>query len=165
MKFHSKSELYQKYDKTVRAAVNRLLLTRRLACLPIDREDLYQIGWIALLKCVPHFDTSRGVKFETYASTVIVNAVNKEIKHYVNRKMPNFDIDIEDETEDSQSEMLSRLIAVTKEMLSKREFAVFWMKFIDNKTFTEIGENYGFSRETARKIYNNSLDKIKESIV
>lgn len=33
----------------------------------VEREDLFQIGSIGLLKAVDHFDTSFEVKFSTYA--------------------------------------------------------------------------------------------------
>ncbi len=166
MTFHSNSELYNKYDKTVRAVVNTLLLSRRLVSLPIDRDDLYQVGWVALIQCLPHFDETRGVKFETYASRVIVNAVNREIGLHLARRMAHTHTDIagEDCWVDERSRMMAELIDVVGDKLSVREREVFWKRFIDDKTFEEIGVEKGFSRETARKIYHHSLEKIKEAV-
>ena len=45
----------------------------------VEREDLFQIGSIGLLKAVDHFDTSFEVKFSTYAVPMIIG----EIKRYL----------------------------------------------------------------------------------
>jgi RNA polymerase sigma factor (sigma-70 family) len=165
---HSKEDLLLQYESTVRAVVNRLLLNRHLVNLPIDREDLYQVAWMALIQCYPHFDKSRGVKFETYASTVIVNAVNREIKKYSLRRMSNIIIDIEDENQDmeTQLEFMSELISIVEsgKVLDRTEREIFWHRFIDEKTFSEIGTLFDVSRETARKVYNKSLEKLKKAV-
>ena len=36
-----------------------------------DKEDLFQIGSIGLLKCIENFDLERNVKFSTYAVPMI----------------------------------------------------------------------------------------------
>ena len=45
----------------------------------VEREDLFQIGSIGLLKAVDHFDISFEVKFSTYAVPMIIG----EIKRYL----------------------------------------------------------------------------------
>ena len=49
------------------------IVGRVTATLPanVDREDLVSAGVIGLIKAVDRFDVARGVKFDTYASTVI----------------------------------------------------------------------------------------------
>ena len=49
------------------------IVGRVTATLPasVDREDLISAGIIGLIKAVDRFDAARGVKFGTYASTVI----------------------------------------------------------------------------------------------
>jgi len=166
MKFHSKPELVEKYNETVRAAVNKLLLNRRLSTT-IDRDDLYQIGWVALIQCIPHFDSNRGVKFETYASRVIVNAVNTEIHKHSKKRLQHLTVDIAGEIPFDEipiNDLMVRLIGLVKGKLDRCETSVFWKRVIDEKTFQEIGEEMECSRETARKIYNESLNKIKEAV-
>lgn len=156
-----------KYNKTVRAVVNTLLLSRHLSSLPIDRDDLYQVGWVALIQCLPHFDSSRGVKFETYASRVIVNAVNKEIMHYGTRRMNRLNVDVANNVtvgETTDSQMMDELITTAQATLSRSEQSVFWKRFTDGKTFEDIGKEHGFSRETARKIFNTSLRKVMKAV-
>jgi len=58
------------YDKLVRAVV------RRFVNFDIyDEDDLFQEGCIALLKAEKTFDENKGIKFETYASTIIRNRI------------------------------------------------------------------------------------------
>lgn len=38
----------------------------------MEYDDLFQAGCVGLLKAVENFDTSRGVKFSTYAVPVIL---------------------------------------------------------------------------------------------
>ena len=46
----------------------------------VDREDLVSAGLIGLIKAVDRFDTSRGVKFETYASQVIRGEIMESLR-------------------------------------------------------------------------------------
>ncbi|HOK55308.1 MAG TPA: sigma-70 family RNA polymerase sigma factor, partial [Armatimonadota bacterium] len=41
----------------------------------VDREDLISAGVIGLIKAIDQFDTSRNVKFETYAIALIRGAI------------------------------------------------------------------------------------------
>lgn len=166
MTFRSKPEQVKKYNQMVRAVVNSLLLNRRLS-VTIDRDDLYQIGWVALIQCIPHFDDSRGVKFETYASRVIVNAVNTEILKHSKKKLSHLTVDIVGDypvDETPINELMVQLIDLVKGKLDRCQKEVFWKRVLDDKTFEEIGVEIGRSRETARKIYNESLDKIKDAV-
>ena len=47
-----------------------------------DKEDLFQIGSIGLLKCIENFDLERNVKFSTYAVPLIMG----EIKRFLRRE-------------------------------------------------------------------------------
>jgi len=46
----------------------------------VDREDLISAGIIGLIKAVDRFDPTRGVKFETYATTVIRGEVMESLR-------------------------------------------------------------------------------------
>ena len=43
----------------------------------VEREDLFQIGSIGLLKAVDHFDISFEVKFSTYAVPMIIGEIRR----------------------------------------------------------------------------------------
>lgn len=46
----------------------------------VDKEDLYQVGMIGLINAYKNFDSSRDVKFSTYAFPYIVGEVNKYVR-------------------------------------------------------------------------------------
>jgi RNA polymerase sigma factor for flagellar operon FliA len=69
------SEDFKKYQHLVKGAVERLLSHYHLRANVVDEEDLYQIGSIALLNAIRKFDSSRNIKFETYAYVAIRNAL------------------------------------------------------------------------------------------
>ena len=45
-----------------------------------DKEDLFQIGSIGLLKCIENFDLERNVKFSTYAVPMIVGEIRRYLR-------------------------------------------------------------------------------------
>jgi len=126
------------YESTVKAVVNRLLLSRRISHYSVEREDLYQIGWMAIMNCAKTFDENRGVKFETYATKAIINAVNKELKRFADRKAYTTTLDSAvEEKSIVADEIMRKLIAAVENntQFSGLERKVFWLKFIDNLCF------------------------------
>ena len=63
-----RNRLIQGHVGLVHYVVGRVTVTLPAS---VDREDLVSAGIIGLIKAVDRFDPSRGVKFDTYASTVI----------------------------------------------------------------------------------------------
>ena len=149
----------------VRAAVNRLLLSRRLFYLTTERDDLYQIGWLALNNCIKTFDESRGVKFDTYATKAVRNAVNNELWRLSKRRMypilPDDDHIHVPTVRDADMRTLTDTVERSRHF-SAKERTVFWLRFTDEQRFDDIGKRIGVSRETARRMYNKSLSKLKE---
>ena len=47
-----------------------------------DKEDLFQIGSIGLLKCIDNFDLERKVKFSTYAVPLIMGEIKRFLRDY-----------------------------------------------------------------------------------
>ena len=45
-----------------------------------DKEDLFQIGSIGLLKCIDNFDLERKVKFSTYAVPLIMGEIKQFLR-------------------------------------------------------------------------------------
>jgi RNA polymerase sigma factor (sigma-70 family) len=159
------NEDVKKYEPTIRAVVNRLLLSRRYFSLYTEREDLFQIGWVALIGCLETFDKCRGFKFETYASKAIFNAVNKELKrlvieHHNTQKMEK----TEYELPEFEDEYMKKLVDAVENsnLFTSRTRKVFWLRFIDEQSFDQIGKTIGVSGEYARRIYHSSVKKLKE---
>jgi len=72
-----RDELVKKHLKLVSFIVSRMAIG-----LPswIDKRDLISTGVIGLIDAAKNFDTSKGVKFETYASTRIRGAIIDELR-------------------------------------------------------------------------------------
>ena len=45
-----------------------------------DKEDLFQIGSIGLVKCIENFDLERNVKFSTYAVPLIMGEIKRFLR-------------------------------------------------------------------------------------
>lgn len=60
----------------------KYVVGRITAQLPanVDREDLQSAGILGLIKAVDRFDPGRGVKFETYATTVVRGEVMESLR-------------------------------------------------------------------------------------
>jgi len=152
------------YESTVKAVVNRLLLFRRISQYPIERDDLYQIGWLAVINCVKTYDESRGVKFETYATKAIINAVNKELKRLSDNKAYTITLDKPADEPVVSDAVMRVLIDIIENSgnFDRLERKVFWLKFMDDLCFTEIGKHVNSNRETVRQIYHEAMRKVKE---
>ena len=149
----------------VRAVVNRLLLSRRSFFIVTEREDLYQIGWLALNNCIKTFDESRGAKFDTYATTAIRNAVNKELHRLSKQRMQSIMMEAScvDIPTSGDKEMKLVIDALDNSRhFSTQERSIFWLRFNDEQHFHDIGSKLGVSRETVRRTYNKTLEKLKE---
>jgi len=74
----------QERDKLIEDHIDLVhyIVGRVTVTLPdsVDREDLVSAGIIGLIKAVDRFDPARGVKFETYASTVIRGEVMESLR-------------------------------------------------------------------------------------
>ena len=83
---YSKDDLLKRFAPLVRHVVERVAAT-----LPrnVDHEDLYSAGVLGLLDAHAKFDTSKGVKFETYAVWRIKGAVLDQLRalDWVSRSM------------------------------------------------------------------------------
>ncbi len=74
----------QERDKLIEDHIDLVhyIVGRVTVTLPdsVDREDLVSAGIIGLIKAVDRFDPERGVKFATYASTVIRGEVMESLR-------------------------------------------------------------------------------------
>ncbi len=52
-----------------------------------DKEDLYQVGMIGLINAYNNFDSSKNVKFSTYAFPYIIGEVNRYVRENKNIKI------------------------------------------------------------------------------
>ena len=154
-------------EPMVKAVVNRLLLSRPYFHLYIDRDDLYQIGWLAVLNCADKFDESRGVQFSTYATRSIINAVNNELKRLSTKKLYSITTDSFELAPPEISDKIMRAVieVVESNKFARQERNIFWKRFLDDLSYKEIGKQTNLCRETVRQIYIKTLNKVKELMV
>lgn len=81
---YQKMSVDKKRDEMVKNHLNlvNFVVARLSISLPnwLDKRDLINAGVIGLIDAVNHYDPSKGVKFETYASTRIRGAIIDELR-------------------------------------------------------------------------------------
>src|SRR5690349_25091982 len=78
----SRNMLIQRYAHLVSITAGRLF-----GPMPsgVEREDLVGAGVVGLVKAVDQFDPRRGIKFETYAITLIRGAILEMLRGEIGR--------------------------------------------------------------------------------
>ncbi len=77
---NDKISIEAKHERMIRAIVRELMRKCEFSVGLHDEDDLYMEGILGLLKAKQTFDTTRNVKFETFASLVISNRIKDAIK-------------------------------------------------------------------------------------
>ena len=106
-----------------------------------DRDDLFQIGSIGLIKAAQSFDESKKIKFATYACRCINNEIFMEFRR---RKRYSKDVSIETPIKEQEGENL-----VLGDLIEDKK-ANIEAAFYDNEAFEEVMDiiiNYLSPRE------------------
>lgn len=76
------SQMLREQLITANLELVKYIVSRIAVELPasVDRDDLASTGILGLIKAVDHFDPSRGVKFETYASYLIRGEIMESLR-------------------------------------------------------------------------------------
>ena len=156
-------------------------IAKKLNIAQDDFEDFVSIGTIGLIKATSSFDTSKNIKFGTYASRCIENEmlmyIRKEKKRtndisieeplYVDQdgdefKISSFIADKDDFTEDLViTETFVELISIVLNRLTKNERMVMLYKIADVNQ-TEIAERLGISQSYASRLEKKLSKKIEK---
>ncbi len=76
----AKESLILANEGLIRSFVAKNVYKIKNSCL--DGDDLLQVARMAIIEAAENFDFSRGAKFSTYASWVLMKNINKEIYNY-----------------------------------------------------------------------------------
>lgn len=144
------------YDRLVRMVV------RRFVNFDIyDEDDLFQEGCIALLKAEKTYSENKGVKFETYASTIIRNRIT-DILRRNGENTAGGEIDnetgkrLEHEVDFiEKKEMLDRALQKCTDI----ERAI-WNAYFSGYTYDEIEKIFTANK----KKIDNTIQKIKKLV-
>jgi len=150
------------YDKLAADINNIRILNAVAKKFPLDKDDLEHLKGVALWKASL---TYKGGKFTTHLYRSMkwecMKAIRKRVdipleddlvKSLVNKKQRSGLTDI-DRIE------LEDLLSV----LSKREKEVIEGR-LQNRTFEDIGEDFGVTKERIRQIYKAALEKMRKEI-
>ena len=142
------------YERLVRIQV------RRFDSASIAEDDLYQEGWLGLLKAKQTFNDQLGVKFETYASHVIRNRLIDLLrKHHEEEPLLPDVIDDEtlaDKIERERKRRLLRKVLMECSDIERAIFKAYW----HGHSYKEIGDIFDV---TPKKI-DNTIQKIKKRV-
>lgn len=130
----------------------------------VDREDLEQIGKIALWQAIEDYDESCGYKM----STCCYKAIYRDIIAYlrrVQRKKRNghlYDSGVED---DFTNDILnSCILAEVEDALPESSYRVFYDKVIAGMTYDDLVKKYNLSKRKLRSIVDESKQLLRDNI-
>ena len=143
----------------------------------ISGEDLSQEGMIGFIKAVYTFEPSKGVRFRTYANTLIKNEIYTAYEKMFNRKNEALTgaVSLENSAEKGSSVAESaenividifeyqRLLDILKKHLSDFEQQVIDLK-IKGKNRMEIADELGCSIKSVDNAFQRIRKKIKEKL-
>jgi RNA polymerase sigma factor (sigma-70 family) len=143
---------------------------------PLNLFELISDGNVSLMRAVEKFDFARGFRFSTYASWAIMRnfarSVPKEryqLDRFSTGHEEVLDIAAGLRSYDPEEENLSELresITVMLDHLSARERTILINHYgLDEsaspKTFDQLGQQLGISKERVRQIEIQALDKLR----
>ena len=119
----------------------------------IEQEDLYQEGYLAVLKALPTFEEGKGAKIETYLSTCINNRLIDVI-----RKNKTIEL-VEPAAINQPDYLLNEIVSMVKKEFSNNEYKM-WVLSNAGFSYAEIAQKLGVDSKTV----DNKLFKIKKKI-
>ncbi|WP_336786899.1 sigma-70 family RNA polymerase sigma factor [Paenibacillus sp. MMO-177] len=130
----------------------------------VDREDLEQIGKIALWKAMESYDESCGYKM----STVCYKAIYTDIVGYLRKSRAKKRQEVivgEGLTDDFMEDLFgSMLIEEIRKLLTDDDFNMFLDKTIGDLTFDQLATKYGLTKMQVRYRFNKAKALLRKNI-
>lgn len=132
-------------------------------------DAVYDAAITALIKSSRSYDESRGANFKTFLTFVTGKEMSKAARAANAKKRTanvlSIDAPVEDNltlldmvgTEDTYEFIL-------RDDLTEREKEAIYMKYVEGKNQTEIGEHFGISQVHASRIIRCGLNKMRERV-
>jgi RNA polymerase primary sigma factor len=151
-------------------------VVKKLSGLNQDFAELVSDGYVALMKAVEKFDFSRGYKFSTYASWVMINSLLRDSARDHRRDLfvTGYESMLEaapDHRNDEcpcvmERERCQEVIRGMLGRLNDRERKIIVSRFglggTRQKTLNQLGEELGITKERVRQIETRARDKLRE---
>ncbi len=161
-----KSEKIENYLPLIRGVIKRYALDGRYL-----QEDLEQEGFLGILEAQKRFDSSKGVKFSTYAYFWVKKRVlaylGKELDQQSESLTEKLLSKVSAPTADCQPDCRadcgeeSSLLSHIPEDMPAMEQEVLELFFCEKLELNEIATKLGFSREKVRRLKFKALRRIK----
>ena len=146
----------------------------------VDQDDLISEGNLTLLRCVNQFDCSLGYRFSTFAG----NAIRRSLKYVAEktvRHQLHFGVSLDpgmepvddrpapyEEAESNAYADLLRILKGEQAFLTPAEQSVIQTRFLraqevgpEARTFRNIGNTMGVSKERVRQLQGQALRKLR----
>jgi RNA polymerase sporulation-specific sigma factor len=174
-------EIFNQIFKAEENQLKRLIST----FYHMEKDDLYQVACIGLLKAIETFDTSKNIKFNSYMYNIVKNELIITLRtHNKKSNVDNMKISIEENTTDDLTIMdtLASNEDIEENYIIKEEYQTLYnmidnyynkntMKknvmydiLKDNKTQEEIAKDYNITRSYVAKIYHDFVKYGKSKV-
>lgn len=133
-----------------------------------EYNDLVQYGYVGLLESIPYFKKGKN-KFSSYASYRIKGAIKDAIRKnqsYNNLFEDLESIDVNDLIEENSNQLLKNdlLNNIMKNALSKKEYNIIQLYYIEHINQKEISEGMNLAQGQISKIKNIALKKMRKYV-
>ena len=171
------AEALEVRNQIIRANLRLVVsLVKKFCRHNLHLTELVSDGYLALMRAVERFDFSRGYKFSTYASWVVINSALRNIARDRRRHRSltgteaileatpdhrNNDCPCEMDQErcrDSLRRMLARLNDRERKIIVSR----YGLAGTRQKTLDQLGKEFGITKERVRQLENRAREKLRE---
>lgn len=127
-----------------------------------DANDCVQEVFIKLVNTIQQFD-EKSAKFESWfyilAKTVILNFIRTKVRY--DQRFTCDEAAVLDYAEEDFTELKHALYDLEK-LMGKNMYVVYILRIGYKLSFEQISQHTQINRETARRLYNKSLEIVKE---
>lgn len=150
---------------------------RKYVSEALDFDELFSEASVILLKAIDLFDPERGFRFSTYYVNAVMRHLHKLARNRSRRSQEVFAAEGEflsqlATTSTDELEIADEIIAGTQfkeraeKTLSHRHYAVIALRCgldgVESHSFAAIGDDLGVSKERARQLFNEAIDRLRE---
>jgi RNA polymerase sigma factor (sigma-70 family) len=130
----------------------------------VEDSDLYSVGCLALVEAAKTFDPSKS-KFCTWATRIIRQRIIDEIKRS-RRVQEGYSCELASFAEKRKEErvpvhLLSGILADSSEYICKDDAKMLVGHYMDGRSLSELGREYGYSKEWIRQRMQSAMSKIR----
>jgi RNA polymerase primary sigma factor len=174
------AEALEVRNQIIRANLRLVVsLVKKLCRYDHDLAELVSDGYVSLMRAVERFDFSRGYKFSTYASWVIINStIRDSARDHRRDRLRTGAEDLLETAPDHRNndypcqmeqercrETLRRMLVRLNDRERKIIVSRFGLEGARQKTLSQLGKELGITKERVRQLESRARDKLREIAV